>query len=118
MRLFAIQINRCGALSLDWLNGAPEVFKSKGDAKLACIFETRSKPVCVSLTKRKINSKSRKVWIIIAHPGTLEAYYTEDINGVPILCATRKIAEARASTFDGDAVERRYFTVVGEPCKV
>jgi len=118
MRLFAIQVNSKGALALDWFYHAPLLFRTTGDAKLACIFEPKSRPVCVSLTKRKTSPESRLVWVIIAHPGTPEAYYTDNVKGAPLLYTTRKIAEASASIFDGDAVEKRYLTVVGEPCKV
>jgi hypothetical protein len=65
--MYAIQLNRKGALALD-ANGAPMLFSSKAEAQIRGRW-LKGTPVPVSLTKRKIED-SRRVWVVVVEPMT------------------------------------------------
>lgn len=115
MTLYAIQINRKGALLLDH-NGVPHLFRTKTDARTRARWD-HGKLVRVTLTKRIRSAKFRCVWVLLDNPDIPEETYSlSEWRRTPRMYVTRQLARWNCMT--GQGVERRYLNVVGVPCRV
>ena len=114
MRLFALQINKRGALSLDSLRQGPKVFRTHAAAMIERRY-IHGEIVCVSLTQTKVNATSRPVWAIVVRPLTnpSDAHYVDTLDSAPILFGTMHRAQTEVSVLDSEVIEKRYLTVLG-----